>query len=83
MPSTRKKRRLLDHPNNKLGLSEFSTKRDPLMRMKKYKLKSKKLVDSKKLVEQLNQAEEGMFLICLYYCCNLLEVSISEAKDLS
>lgn len=52
------------------------------MRMKKYKLKSKKLIDNKKLVEQLNQADEGMFLICLYYCCNLLEVSILEAKDL-
>lgn len=29
------------------------------MRMKKYKLKSKKLIDNKKLVEQLNQADEG------------------------
>lgn len=60
MPSTRKKSRLLDHPSTKLATGDCM-KKDPITRMKKYKLKSKKAVHSKKLLEEYDEPDDGMF----------------------
>lgn len=62
MPSTRKKSRLLDHPSTKLATGDCM-KKDPITRMKKYKLKSKKAVHSKKLLEEYDEPDDGVEFI--------------------